>query len=110
MIIMLKCCLFKRTVVWAITTFSTITPVLLEIWIQDNLILRQRQQVVAFRDILDFQWLRGRRILFHMFHKDMPTHKVEPALPLKNELLPTLISNSCCLAALGSLADQVPAA
>ena len=53
MIIMLSCCLFKRTIVWAIATFSTITPVLLKIWIQDNLILRQWQQIVALRDILD---------------------------------------------------------
>ena len=57
MIIILNCCLFKRTVVWAITTFSTITPVLLEMRIQDNLILRQWQQIVALRDVLDLQWL-----------------------------------------------------
>ena len=47
MIIILNCCLFKRTVVWAIATFSTIAPVLLEIRVQDYLILRQWQQVVA---------------------------------------------------------------
>ena len=44
--------LFKAAVVWTVSGLAAVTPVLFEVWVEDNLILWQRQIVVLLRDIL----------------------------------------------------------